>query len=1144
MRRSIKKRLTSLVALLGALALAAGSPVPAAGSPAPAAAAPVPAASTAEPAPGSAEATRLSREKVRYKVLVFVADRGAATEAGIAAIKRIGESNRFEAEVTRDPRDFTQRRLKRFGVVVFLNTSAAVLNPAQQAAFEAYFHDGGGFVGIHSAIQTQPDWQFLTDVLGTRAAGISGVSNATVKVADRVHPATASLPEYWRTTDAYYNFTSNVRGVSHVLATVDETTYTGGTMGFDHPIMWCKDFKGGRSFYTGLGETAAQFRDSAFRRNLAGAIDWANGNGSGDCGATVLANYQMSVVAAPPNIGEPIEIEVLPDGRVLQTTRTGQVRLHDPTAGTTAVIATIPVYSHDEDGLYGGAIDAQFATNRWVYLYYAPPLNTPPTNAPTSSPDPHAWDVYHGYNQLSRFKFVDTPTPHLDLATEQKILQVNTDRGACCHVAGEIRFDSRGNLLMTTGDDTPAGGGNSGGFSPFNGELTVNPTATCPDPCFNAPYVDARRSSGNTNDLRGKLLRIRVQPDGSYTIPRGNLFPPGTAGTRPEIYAMGFRNPFRLNLDPNDVAYVTDYSPDSRVPQVFRGPPGTGRVEIVRHAANYGWPQCISPTLPYYRWNFAAGAPLDNPPQPFECGNPSHGPENTSRHNTGRTVSPPLTAPDLWYSYQDNNQPVPLGTPCAAAYTQNPPGTCPQLFPELGPGGGVGPHGAAPYRYDPRNPNPTKFPAYYNNSIFFAEFTRDTMREIRLDSQGRIFKINSLLNCGDVSANRNLLPFICDAPMDMRWGPDGNFYLLSYGDGFFRPNPDALLVKFSYVKGTRAPNAVLSATPTSGLAPLTVNFSSAGSNDPDPGDSISYAWDFDNNGTVDSTEPDPTFTYTANGVYLAKLTVTDSSGKLAVTSTTIEVGNTAPVVTLDTPVDGGIFNWGDRVPWSVTVTDPEDGPIDCARVTVSFALGHDSHGHGEGSQTGCSGVLQTDPADATHANGYIYGGLTASYTDLGANGQPPLTTIDQNVIQQKRQQLEYGTDQSGTNTGVTADPDGGDLNRTSLDPGDWVAVNRIVNLTNVTSVSFRVAGGSAATVGAPQGAVQLRLDGPAGPILSTATITATTGTGSFATQTFPITDPGGTHRLYLVFQNVAGGPATNLFNLNWIEFAGTGVAEP
>jgi PKD repeat protein len=711
-------------------------------------------------------------------------------------------------------------------------------------------------------------------------------------------------------------------------------------------------------------------------------------------------------------------------------------------------------------------------------------------------------------------------------------------------VAGEIRFDSHGNLLMVTGDDTPAGGGNSGGFAPFNGELTVPPTAACPDPCYNAPYVDARRSAGNSNDLRGKLLRITVAPDGSYTVPRGNLFRPGTPKTRPEIYAMGFRNPFRLNLDAHDVAYVTDYSPDSQVPQVFRGPPGTGRMEIVRHAANYGWPMCASPTLPYFRWNFAASTPLDNPPQTFECGNPAHGPENTSRLNTGQTVTPALTAPDLWYSYRDNNAPTPLGTPCAANYTVDPPGTCPQLFPELGPGGGVGPHGAAPYHFDPQNPNPTKFPAYYDNAIFFGEFTRDYLREIRLDSQGRIFKINDLLTCGDVSADRTVKPFICDAPMDMRWGPDGDFYLLSYGDGFFRANPDALLVKFSYVKGQRAPLAKVAATPTNGRAPLTVAFSSAGSADPDPGDSISFAWDFDGNGTTDSTDPSPSFTYTANGVYQAKLTVTDSSGKTATATTPIEVGNTAPAVTITTPVDGGFFNWGDKVPWTVTVTDPEDGTIDCSRVTVSFALGHDNHGHGEGSQTGCSGVLQTDPDDATHASGYLFGGLTASYTDLGANGQPALTTIDQHVIQQKRQELEFAANLSGTTTALTTDPGGGVSDVTGADPGDWVAVNQTVNLRGIDSVTFRYSGGSAATAGTPRAGVELHLDSPTGPLLATATLAATTGSTAYASQTLPVTDPGGSHRLYLVFRAVTGGPTTGLVNLNWVEFTGAGIGTP
>ena len=231
--------------------------------------------------------------------------------------------------------------------------------------------------------------------------------------------------------------------------------------------------------------------------------------------------------------------------------------------------------------------------------------------------------------------------------------------------------------------------------------------------------------------------------------------------------------------------------------------------------------------------------------------------------------------------------------------------------------------------------------------------------------------------------------------MDMMWGDDGNFYLLTYGDGFFAINPDAALVKFSYVKGLRAPIAVLNATPTDGLAPLTVAFSSDGSRDPDPADSIRFEWDLDGNGTVDSIEPNPTFTYTANGVYTARLTVTDSSGKTASANTTITVGNTSPTVNVTVPVDGGLFAFGDTIPFSVTVTDPEDGPIDCSRVEVTFVLGHDSHGHAESTANGCSGTLPTFAEDVSHG-GNVFGIVSASYTDLGgAPGVPALTTVDQ-----------------------------------------------------------------------------------------------------------------------------------------------------
>jgi cytochrome c len=1053
----------------------------------------------------------------RYRVLVFTgANHDPATAAGLAAIRRLGRDHRFAVDATATATAFTPTNLDRYATVVFLNAAGDHLDDAAQAAFEAYVRGGGGFLGTHSAIEAEPEWQFLTDLLGTRATGTSATTKATVEVADQVHPASDPLPEYWQVTDRWYNFTGNVRGVSHVLATVDENTYPGGTMGFDHPISWCKDYQGGRSFYIGRGGTAASFGEQGLRAHLLGAIEWSAGRRGGDCGATVLANYEMTVIARPPNIGEPIGFDVLPDGRVIQTARTGEVRLHEADGSATHLLATIPVYTHSEDGLYGPTLDPDFQDNGWVYLYYAPPLSTPAGNAPVTSADPAAWDAYQGYFQLSRFRFVDGPEPSLDLASEQQILRVPVVRGTCCHVAGEIRFDSHGNLLLATGDDTNAGG--SGGYAPINDQAPPESTV------YQNPAYDARRTAGNTNSLNGKILRIRVRADGSYTIPRGNLFRPGTPRTRPEIYAMGLRNPFRINLDDRDRIYVTDYSPDARVPDPARGPEGTGRMMVVDRPGNYGWPYCVQPDLPYLEFDFATGVSGE----PFDCA----APVNDSRHNTGRTTLPRTQRSELWYTFNAT-------TPCRESYLVDPPQPCPFRFPELGTGGGVGPHGAAPYVYDPDLDSPTKFPEYYDGAIFFGEFTRDYLREIRLDRDGDVFQINSLLNCGG-----NPSPFLCDNPMDMKWGADGNFYLLTYGDGFFQPNPDALMVRFSYNKGQRAPIAVLSANPTSGQAPLAVSFSSAGSRDPDPGDAIGFAWDFDGNGTVDSTEPNPSHTYQANGQFTATLTVTDSNGKASITNTTITVGNTAPAVEVTTPAEGGLFAFGDAVPWSVAVSDPEDGAIDCGRVEVTFVLGHDEHGHGGATQTGCSGVYQTEASEADHAGGHLFGGFSATYTDLGgAGGVPPLTTVDQVSIQQRHQEVEFATTQSGTNVQTTTDTGGGQ-HRGSLSNGDWVALNASYRLGGIDSLTFRVANAGTVTPGGPLAAVEVRLDAVDGPVLLTAPLTATGGTSDWQSQTFPVTDPGGLHELYLVIRSVDGGATgNNLFNLNWVEFGGPGVSQ-
>src|SRR5690606_23855612 len=232
-----------------------------------------------------------------------------------------------------------------------------------------------------------------------------------------------------------------------------------------------------------------------------------------------------------------------------------------------------------------------------------------------------------------------------------------------------------------------------------------------------------------------------------------------------------------------------------------------------------------------------------------------------------------------------------------------------------------------------------KFPAYFDGTPFFYEWSRNFVKEFRLDSSGNLLKIN---------------PFVAQiaphAPIDMKFGPDGAPYMADWGNGFGHANTDDSIYRIDYVAGNRAPLAKATATPDSGVAPLTVTFSSAGSADPD-GDPITFAWDFGDGGT--STSANPTHTYQANGNYTATLTVQDPGGKTASVALPIVVGNTRPEVTFEAPPDGAFINLGDEVDYTVTVTDAEDGAADCEEVTVTTALGHDQHAHDTAQYTGC-----------------------------------------------------------------------------------------------------------------------------------------------------------------------------------------------
>jgi type 1 glutamine amidotransferase len=227
-----------------------------------------------------------AKPQPKARVLVFSKTTGFRHDSipgGIAAIRSLGRANGFAVSATEDAGAFTRKRLARFDAVVFLSTTGEVLAPRQQRAFKGYIRRGGGWVGIHSAADTEYDWPFYGRLLGAYFQSHPAVQQGTIDVADRSHPATRHLPARWTRTDEWYSFRSNPRDSVHVLAALDESTYSGGTMGADHPIAWCHPFKGGRAFYTAGGHTTESYSEPAFRRHLLGGILWAAGVARGNC---------------------------------------------------------------------------------------------------------------------------------------------------------------------------------------------------------------------------------------------------------------------------------------------------------------------------------------------------------------------------------------------------------------------------------------------------------------------------------------------------------------------------------------------------------------------------------------------------------------------------------------------------------------------------------------------------------------------------------------------------------------------------------------------------------------------------------------------------------------------------------------------
>ncbi|MBL1065237.1 ThuA domain-containing protein [Streptomyces sp. 7-21] len=221
-----------------------------------------------------------------FDVLVFSKTAGFrhdSIEEGVAALTQLGEENGFTVTATENSAAFNRHNLARYEAVVFLSTTGDVLNPGQQRAFEHYIAHGGGYVGIHAASDTEYDWPWYGGLVGAYFDSHPEIQQADILVEDHAHDATAHLPDTWTRTDEWYNYRDNPRTETHVLASLDESSYSGGTMDGDHPISWCHEYDGGRSFYTGLGHTEESFHEPEFMRHVLGGIRYAAGQVQADC---------------------------------------------------------------------------------------------------------------------------------------------------------------------------------------------------------------------------------------------------------------------------------------------------------------------------------------------------------------------------------------------------------------------------------------------------------------------------------------------------------------------------------------------------------------------------------------------------------------------------------------------------------------------------------------------------------------------------------------------------------------------------------------------------------------------------------------------------------------------------------------------
>ncbi|MCE6991623.1 ThuA domain-containing protein [Dyadobacter sp. CY323] len=834
------------------------------------------------------------------RVLVFSKTAGfrhSSIPAGRTAIIKLGKDTGFAVDTTENAAVFTEKNLLKYSAVIFLNTTGDILNDKQQDAFERYIQAGGGYVGIHAATDTEYEWPWYNKLSGAYFASHPGnpnVQQGEAYVVNDQHPSMTDFPKKWTIKDEFYDFKSFNPKVT-VLVKIDEKSYKDGKMGDDHPMSWYHEYDGGKAFYTNFGHEDATFVNPVFVKHLTGGLNWVMAAKLDYSKARPEENRFTKKVLAT-KLDEPTELAVLDDQRVLFAERKGKLKLYNPKTGKVKVVAEVPVYTKQEYGLMGLNIDPNFKTNKLVYLYYSPPSSAADTA-----------------QHLSRFKYDDVKDTLL-LDTEELFLTVPVKRTDCCHTGGSIAWDAKGNLYLSTGDDVNPF--QSNGYGPI-------------DERPGREGFDGQHTSSNTNSLRGKVLRIKPRygdrranmPGGTnlYDIPEGNLFPAGNSNgddrrTRPEIYVMGTRNPYRISVDQHTgYLYWGDVGPDASVDSPTRGPRGYDEVNQARKAGYFGYPLFIADNKPYIDFNFADSTSHG----PFDAAKPI----NNSPHNTGLQELPPANPAFIFYPYADS----------------------PEFGAIVGKGGRNAMAGPVYYAGDYQD-SKVKFPGYYNGKFFAYDWIRDYINIVTMNEKGDLLQMERFLPGVKFSH-----------PIDMQFAVDGSLYTLEYGPNWFAQNDEASLSHITYNAGNRVPVAAATATNTVGAAPLKVDFSSKGSIDHD-GDPIKYEWNF-GKGLPKSTVANPSFTYTKPGEYSAILKVTDNAGNSNTSEVIVRVGNAVPKVNV--AIKGNkTFYWDNKpVNYEVSVSDKEDGslankkiPEDEVTLTINYLEGFDKTQLAQGHQ--------------------------------------------------------------------------------------------------------------------------------------------------------------------------------------------------